>query len=55
MGWSEGDELEWIENPDGTWQVIKNGEEEMNPDDLISNTNYSDVTISVDDYWNDMN
>ena len=27
----------------------------MNPDDLISNTNYSDVTISVDDsYWNDM-
>ena len=27
----------------------------MNPDDLISSTNYSDVTISVDDYWNDMN
>ena len=27
----------------------------MNPDDLISNTNYADVTISVDDsYWNDM-
>jgi len=27
----------------------------MNPDDLISNTNYYDVTISVDDsYWNDM-
>lgn len=25
----------------------------MNPDDLISNTNYSDVTISVDDYWNE--
>jgi hypothetical protein len=27
----------------------------MNPDDLISNTDYSGVTISVDDsYWNDM-
>lgn len=25
----------------------------MNPDDLISNTNYADVTISVDDYWNE--
>mgnify|MGYP001574797458 CR=1 FL=1 len=23
LGWSEGDDLEWIENPDGTWQVIK--------------------------------
>ena len=23
LGWSEDDELEWIENPDGTWQVIK--------------------------------
>ena len=27
----------------------------MNPDDLISNTNYSGVTVSVDDYWNDIN
>ena len=27
----------------------------MNSDDLISNTDYSGVTISVDDsYWNDM-
>ena len=27
----------------------------MNTDDLISNTDYSGVTISVDDsYWNDM-
>ena len=26
----------------------------MNPDDLISSTNYSDVTVSVDDYWSDM-
>jgi phosphoenolpyruvate carboxylase len=26
----------------------------MNPDDLIINTNYSDVTVSVDDYWSDM-
>jgi hypothetical protein len=23
LGWTEEDELEWIENPDGTWQVIK--------------------------------
>ena len=23
LGWSEDDELEWIENLDGTWQVIK--------------------------------
>ena len=23
LGWSEDDELEWVENPDGTWQVIK--------------------------------
>ena len=23
LGWSEDDELEWIENSDGTWQVIK--------------------------------
>ena len=23
LGWSEGDDLEWIENPDGTWNVIK--------------------------------
>jgi len=23
LGWTEDDELEWIENPDGTWQVIK--------------------------------
>ena len=21
--WNEDDELEWVENPDGTWQVIK--------------------------------
>jgi hypothetical protein len=27
----------------------------MNPDDLISNTDYSGVTVSVDDYWNDIN
>ena len=37
----------------------------MNPDDLIADygyisstvtgTNYSGMTISVDDYWNDMN
>ena len=27
----------------------------MNPDDLISSTNYSGVTVSVDDYWNDIN
>ena len=20
LGWSEDDELEWVENPDGTWQ-----------------------------------
>ena len=26
----------------------------MNPDDLISNTDYSGVTVSVDDYWSDM-
>lgn len=23
LGWSEDDELEWIENLDGTWQVNK--------------------------------
>ena len=23
LGWTEDDELEWVENPDGTWQVIK--------------------------------
>ena len=23
LGWAEDDELEWIENPDGTWNVIK--------------------------------
>ena len=23
LGWSEGYDLEWIENPDGTWNVIK--------------------------------
>jgi len=23
LGWNEDDELEWVENPDGTWQVIK--------------------------------
>ena len=23
LGWTEEDELEWIENEDGTWQVIK--------------------------------
>ena len=23
LGWSEDDELEWVENPDGTWNVIK--------------------------------
>tara|TARA_B110000858_G_scaffold167499_1_gene195472 strand:+ start:143 stop:334 length:192 start_codon:yes stop_codon:yes gene_type:complete len=23
LGWGEDDDLEWIENPDGTWQVIK--------------------------------
>jgi hypothetical protein len=23
LGWSEDDELEWIENPDGTWHVNK--------------------------------
>ena len=23
LGWSEDDELEWVENEDGTWQVIK--------------------------------
>ena len=23
LGWSVDDELEWVENPDGTWQVIK--------------------------------
>jgi hypothetical protein len=23
LGWSEDDELQWIENPDGTWSVIK--------------------------------
>jgi hypothetical protein len=26
----------------------------MNPDDLIINTDYSGVTVSVDDYWSDM-
>ena len=26
----------------------------MNPDDLIINTDYSGVTVSVDDYWADM-
>ena len=25
----------------------------MNPDDLIINTDYSGVTVSVDDYWNE--
>jgi hypothetical protein len=23
LGWSEDDELQWVENPDGTWNVIK--------------------------------
>ena len=23
LGWTEDDDLEWIENPDGSWQVIK--------------------------------
>ena len=23
LGWNEDDELEWVENEDGTWQVIK--------------------------------
>ena len=23
LGWNEDDELQWIENPDGTWNVIK--------------------------------
>jgi len=23
LGWTEDDELKWIENEDGTWQVIK--------------------------------
>jgi len=23
LGWNVDDELEWVENPDGTWQVIK--------------------------------
>lgn len=23
LGWSVDDELEWVENPDGTWNVIK--------------------------------
>ena len=26
----------------------------MNPDDLIISTDYSGVTVSVDDYWNEM-
>ena len=23
LGWTEDDELKWVENEDGTWQVIK--------------------------------
>ena len=23
VGWKEGDELEWIDNGDGTWQIAK--------------------------------
>ena len=22
-GWEEGDELDWIDNGDGTWQIVK--------------------------------
>lgn len=24
QGWKEGDELEWIDNGDGTWCIVKN-------------------------------
>jgi len=23
LGWTEDDDLQWIENPDGTWSVVK--------------------------------
>ena len=28
LGWAEDDELEWIENKDGTWQIKKVEKEE---------------------------
>jgi len=28
MGWKQDDLLEWVENPDGTWMIIKVTEEE---------------------------
>lgn len=24
QGWKEGDEIEWIDNGDGTWSIVKN-------------------------------
>jgi len=30
MGWKQDDLLEWVENEDGTWKIIKVTEKKMN-------------------------